>query len=310
MTKIIYIVGYGHSGSTALASTLGNQLGVGSYGELARLPLHGWLLDFYDSSGKRCSETPFWNEVKSTWLQSSGVESIEHYLQLRAETDRIRRIPALLRHRTHPSPSLAEYGTSTCALFEALSTVSGNAVIVDSSKHAVRALSLLCLTGLDVRLIHLVRDPRGVAWSLSKSTRRDLEAGLDKDRPSKPVSRTAGAWLRQNALAMAVYSRFPRDRRVRVRYEDFANHPAETLARISEMAGVDFSEVGRKVVDRCPLTIEHTIAGNPMRMKRSFTIEYDSRWKEALASRKRLVVSAITLPLLLAYGYAGEQGQG
>ncbi len=69
---------------------------------------------------------------------------------------------------TLDDPRFARYAEYTGALFNAIADLSGADVIVDSSKSPARALALSRTPGLDVRMLHLVRDVRGVAYSLRK----------------------------------------------------------------------------------------------------------------------------------------------
>src|SRR3712207_8630396 len=68
--------------------------------------------------------------------------------------------------RRPPRSTLFPYTT----LFR--SAVSGKPVIVDSSKSPARALALGMVPGIDLYVVHLVRDGRGVATSLRKTLDR------------------------------------------------------------------------------------------------------------------------------------------
>ena len=68
------------------------------------------------------------------------------------------------------------YAEMTAALYRSISDVSGKTVILDSSKKPLRTYALLATGTVDVRVLHLVRDGRGVVWSRLKSLPRDVEA--------------------------------------------------------------------------------------------------------------------------------------
>ena len=54
----------------------------------------------------------------------------------------------------------------------------------------------------------------------------------------------------------------------------------------------------------------HTVAGNPMRLEHgSFQIRLDDAWRTSMNRRDRKITTALTWPLLAAYGYLRENGR-
>jgi hypothetical protein len=93
----------------------------------------------------------------------------------------------------------------------------------------LRARELQALDGIDLCLIYLMRDPRSVVASFDD---RDVA------QYSKSVITTnVYLWL-TNLIAVCVFLRHPRRRRLFVRYEDFIADPAEVVARILERGGI------------------------------------------------------------------------
>ena len=92
---------------------------------------------------------------------------------------------------------------------------------------------------------------------------------------------------------------------VRLRYEDFVRDPTATLAPllkrlnlVPDAAGV----VGRG--GRLAKAVSHTVSGNPMRLSSAdVVIREDRRWKSEMSLSQRWLVTALTWPLLLGYGY-------
>jgi hypothetical protein len=87
------------------------------------------------------------------------------------------------------------------SLYSAIAQVSGG-VIVDSSKTPSYLFLLQRVEGIDLRLLHLVRDSRGVAYSTLKRIRRPetqaREAFMPTYRPREPpstTSRTTPYWM-------------------------------------------------------------------------------------------------------------------
>ena len=96
-----------------------------------------------------------------------------------------------------------------------------------------------------------------------------------------------------------------------LRYEDFVSDPtlhiAETLNSVGfdDEAGTLHNVVrGREI----SLSLDHTVSGNPGRF-RSGNIELkpDEEWRVKMRGADKNVVTALTAPLLLRYGYLGEK---
>jgi hypothetical protein len=104
--------------------------------------------------------------------------------------------------------------------------------VIDSSHFPLRARELQRLTGIDLRLIFLVRDPQRVVTSINRLIDREERAR----RTLSTIRRNLDLWL-THALCVWVFARQPRARRIFVRYEDFIADPARVLAQIIDSAG-------------------------------------------------------------------------
>ena len=120
-------------------------------------------------------------------------------------------------------------------LYAAVHEVSGKPLVVDASKHASSAFLVRRLHGIDLRLVHLVRDSRGVAFSWTKLMRRaEVVEGDDLMATDTPL-RMSGRYLGYNLLFHLV-------RRLgvptlRLRYESLVRDPVPELTRVLGHAG-------------------------------------------------------------------------
>jgi len=206
------------------------------------------------------------------------------------------------------SDDLTQYCRVLARLYAAIREVSGCSVIVDSTKDPPYAFLLRLVPDLDLRFVHLLRDSRGVAYSWLKKGIRVPEHVDDSTfafMPSPSPWRSALKWVVTNMA----FSSVARSSRLQVvKYEDLMSEPAQQLERVLRLA----SE-GRVSPSAAPETGRdfeylpfHTVGGNPVRFKRgSISLHADYEWKTKMRRSHKLVVSAITLPLLLAYGYVG-----
>jgi hypothetical protein len=302
---VLYIMGVGRSGSTVLDTVLGNHPQIESVGELTNLPRSGWMNNEYCACGRQGNVCPFWTNVRREWVQRTGADDVERYLALQAAFERFRRWPWLLRQQRTPLPQFLLYAQRTQALFEAIRVVSGKSIIVDSSKNPMRAFALSLIPGLNLRLIHLVRDGRGVVWSYMKAFRQDEKRGVQKDLAPVPVWQTSLGWCLQNAVAEFVL-RQTGAVGTHIRYEDFVEQPQETLGRIGRISDIDFSSIATDLLHEKEMTVGHMIAGNRVRLSGTIRLRPDYDWKAQLSPSDRRTFWFLASPLARRYGYARD----
>jgi Sulfotransferase family len=298
---IALVVGVGRSGSTILDVILGSDPSIEGVGELVNVARSGWINDEYCACGKRVQSCEYWIAVRSDVERTVGPFDPHAYLRLQREFERAR---GMWRWWTGPpTEDHFRYGRQTLAIYSAIQRVSARPIIVDSSKSPVRAVALTRVLGPDLRLLHLIRDPRGVAWSFLKPYTRNDARGIQHDIPSSPAWRTSLLWAEVNALSEVAARRFAPERRATIRYEDFLADPARVLDVVGRVLGADLSELGKRVAASEPLTSGHRVAGNRLRMHGSIRLRPDTEWRERLAPRDRATVRALAGLLMWRYGY-------
>jgi hypothetical protein len=304
--KVVYIAGFYRSGTTILDRTFGSLELMVSTGELlaiwrqklGRIP----GLDYYCSCGHHIDRCDFWNAVFATAFGAESareIVAIENYLYPLLSK---RRLPALLwpallspadrRGYTHVVEALGRF-------YKALAHVSGAEVIVDSSKAPRYAYLLARVPQIDLRVVHMVRDSRAVAYSHS--------------RP-KPNPRTGGQTMTRGFLRCALdwdvinlmveigpLSRLPY--RTCIRYEEFVRAPEPTLRRALQELGLSAYDALAEW-DDYELAPGHLCFGNVMRHQSGrMSLNEDTVWQTRLPKRQRWLVAAMSWPLLRRYGY-------
>src|SRR5579863_9788854 len=313
--RVIYLGGMGRSGSTLAERLLGELPKVCVAGEIVHLWQRGVTDNERCGCGEAFTECEFWSAVGAAAFGGWSQLDLGRIAELRASVDRTRFIPQLAR-RSVPdrvAAELAEYTSYYQRHYGAIAQVSGCQTVVDSSKHASLAFCLRRSRDLALRVIHIVRDSRAVAYSWTTRVERP-EAPGGSYMTRYPPLRAAREWNLQNAsLGLLARSQTPV---LRVRYEDLVSDVKPTLRRISDFAGlavtedqlgfVGGGEVGGGEREQwAELRRAHTAAGNPMRFTTGkITISKDDRWQTAMPGGQRRAVTALTLPLLSRYGYA------
>ena len=307
--RVLYVMGASHSGSTVLASVLGNHPGLVSVGELTHLPGGGWLHGEFCACGEKGNACSFWSDVRRQWSGQTGNDDVQRYVALSTRFEcSTGCFPRLARERRHPTSEFREYADQTRALLAAIRTVSGRPVIVDSSKWPSRAFCLSLMPGVDLRVVHLVRDGRGVAWSQMKPKKVDPKAGVQAARKPLPAWRSTDLWLRCNLRAWLVCRRLPAATVGRVRYEDYIVDPQRVLAGIGRLVELDLSGLGRALARGELMQVGHAIAGNRLRMAGSVRLRPDTQWTTRMSAGDRWICWALAGWLLRSYGYARSGG--
>jgi len=305
MIDVLYIAGAGRSGSTLLERLLGQLPDCVAVGELRHL----WR---EDPTRARCGcgqllpDCEFWRAV----LEQAGVAiSAAAFRDMRAaqlEVDRIRFVPQIL------APRLAgrEYGRRRVVyeatlrrLYEAVREVGGGRVIVDSSKDISTLYLLARMPDIRLRVLHLVRDSRAVAYSWTKELVRPHVVGQISYMERYSPVRSALDWTYRNVLSGRASGQTAYF--MRLRYEDLIADPPAALRRVADFASLAAADPGFVAPAEIDLTrATHTVAGNPMKFGESrLRLRLDAAWQEALPRRDRALVTTLTWPLLWRYGY-------
>lgn len=302
--KVIYVTGYGRSGSTLLDIALGSHPRIFGAGELTALARHVWENGEYCACGAQVRNCGFWQQVVAGWT----VGAVDQEQTLRGIANRQRRLEGLMSWRRLASkrftPWLTGHLEQLGRLFDGIAAQFGvdDPIIVDSSKLPGRGFVLAATPGIQLYVVHLVRDARGVAWSLSKPHSRSIEQGVQRDLHPKPAAYVALRWSVVNLAAELLRARAGKGQSMRIRYEDFVADPAAALQDIAEMCGAEWNEAADAAA-RSPLNPAHQVAGSRHRTSRDLQIRADEEWRSQMPENKSRLVTVLAAPLLRRYGY-------
>ena len=208
----------------------------------------------------------------------------------------------LLRGERGAFPELGDLRSLLGGLYHAIAEATGATTIVDSSKPPTYGWFLGLLPGIELSVIHLVRDPRGTAFSwLHPKTAADRPGG--GLMPRKAAWKSALSWELWNTATELLFRSHP-NRLLRIRYEDLVADPAPTLASVLTFLG--YAEDSLESLDGRRFTrgASHTVAGNPDRLAQEpTTLKLDRAWEAGMSAAARRAVTALSTPLLLRYGY-------
>jgi hypothetical protein len=212
--------------------------------------------------------------------------------------------PRLLYEKRRPSAQFRSYAGLTRAFFESIRAVSGKTVIVDSTKSSTRAFAFGMTPGIDLYVVHLVRDGRGVVASLRKTFRKDIRAGIMWDHEARPMWKSVVRWIVRNLAAEWVCTRLGPKKTMRLRYEDFVADPEGALERIGSLIGLDLTDVADAASSGRPMQAGHNIGGNRTKKSGTITLRPDAQeWRSALSPTEQRLSWASMGWLMRRYGY-------
>jgi hypothetical protein len=222
-------------------------------------------------------------------------------MRLQYSGARTRHIPMMLTEggRRKIRERLGKFLDNTGRLYRAIQSVSGSRVIVDTSKEPAYGYALSMAPGVDLRVLHLIRDPRAAAYSWAKkkpqpdSTEREF---MHRKTPTQ----SAVLWDAWNGAIEALW----RENYLRLRYEDFIAEPRRSFEQILKLVGEEDADLPLEGERAVKLGISHTVSGNPNRFDTgTVELKADRSWKGKMPPRDQRLVTALTLPLLARYSY-------
>jgi LPS sulfotransferase NodH len=296
--RVLYLAGWGRNGSTLLAALIAQLTATIVTGEARWFWRHGVLDGWPCSCGhglRRCERWAHAVDAAAGWDMGPAEVSV-----FQAHRLRTRHYPGYFVRRAVGAPAAdsdhARYGRTYAALYRRLAEFNGVGTLVDSSKYPVDAHLLAAQPGIDLRVVHLLRDPRGVAHSWASP--KPLWPGAEGEalKHFRPASSSA-IWSTWNLAIEGLLRGLPR---LVVRYEDLAADPVAQVRGIAEFAGLAFDG---GTVDTEPRE-RHMFCGNPVRFTPGrVQVTLDDTWKRDMTGRARLDATLPAAPLLARYGY-------
>lgn len=304
-TEILYIGGHGRSGTTIVERIFARGIGAFSAGEVHRFWEYGISKNWKCACNEELTNCPFWSKVLSNVTRRMGVEMGDIVSAWR-KVARPKSIPLIFLPsiRTYNfSANFDMYKSFLSEFYNEVSSLSGRKRIVDSSGSAIHGIILSEVGGINVSMIHLIRDPRAVANS-NKRVKNNPASSRKNEMSRKGVVRTSISWrvvnkildfLRENKFESSTIAR----------YEDLFLNPSVEFPCLSER--VDFEFENEKIFDG-PSTVffedDHMGQGNPIRFKNGKVDLYlDDKWKIEMHEVDKLVCYLMCYDMLEEYSY-------
>ena len=302
---VVFIAGYSRSGSTVLERVLARDERFVALGEVKQLWELGYTMNALCGCGIPFRECEFWARIDELAFDRLPLEKADALHKIRRRVVRPKTAGHVLTRHIGGgwrSKGARVYLDHAVAVYRAALQATGASVATDASKDAVHALLLATRPELEVHVIHLVRDPRGVAYSCTQRKPRPEIYWMEQFQAIHKPRRTAVAWAYRNALAETL--RLEAASYHLVRYEDFVADPVATVALVRHAVGLEGREDPELASGSLVLPVTHSIAGNGNRFENpAVELRSDERWRTKLPRSDQLTTTLLTSPLIARYGY-------
>jgi len=316
---VVAIAGTGQNGATLFCRMLGELPGCVAVGEVGRLWDKGLVENVACACGRPFRDCPFWVEVGQRafggWDALDLNRTLRLYDRLTLKRSRLQHpfaLPFILFPKLWPSygRDLRAYQDLMASLYGSVLDVSGARIIVDSMKIPAHVYMVSRAPAFRTKVVHLVRDSRGVAYSNGKTVERQGSRPDQKYRAQRSPTKSSVKWTWFN-LSYPVLRWFGTPI-IRVRYEDLVRHPRTTMESTAASLGIDLGphDLGFLHDRSVDLLSGHIPAGNRMRLvSGTVALRVDDTWRRELGPRSRKRVTRITWPLLKHYGYLDDEDE-
>lgn len=301
-TRLIYIVGGGHSGSTLFDMLLGTAPEVVNLGEVYFFESYNYpgsdpkLYTVYSkmcACGEQFADCPFWQAVNH--------KLPEHVRIIRYNT--LAETGKIIWNMASPLAPRYSFQLPTgdeATLFEAIETVLQEQgrmprYLVDSSKDPRRLVRLTQLFGPDkLFVIHLIRDGRGYVNSYTNPHKQRVR--IWGQQPQNFLV-SAVKWILFNWMTR-LYIKKHHLPSLHISYDLFCQHPSHYIAQLNERLSIHIPD---KYLDALNTTTYHTIHGNLMKFHGITAITHDESWRRELSRGQRVILTGLLSPFNRRY---------
>jgi len=308
--NLIYIASIGRSGTTLLESILGSHSKIATSGEL-----HIWPHELRKDNRacyceKPISQCDFWKEMEEKVnLNEQKIPRLDFFREKHnaGRTLRIKRIKEIFQQKLDSKTIklINQYGHNNYDIFDSFSTLIKKFLdkdinwVVDASKDPYRLFWLIKSGLFNIKVIHVVRNPRGFTFSVMKPW---LHKNIWFKRivSSYYCLKQSAAWTIQNWVIRKIIKKHLNNIDYSVlKYEDLSNNTEGAIRQILKKFDIKYEE---KITKLFWETKHHTIAGNPMRYRKGI-IKIDEKWKRNLPIYMKVIIFFVTFFERKKYSY-------
>ena len=294
--KILFINSFQRSGSTLLGMILDRHQDIKYLGEVRNI--HDALLhDEKTFSGSSLKDDQFWRKV----LRGLEGDPLSLYTKVQNKTGTIEPVIHLSnlfdsryvdRFLQLFSGRFRKEQLAYCNIRSYYRSASENTPetwLVDSSHRTSEARSHLSVMGRKISVLYLVRDGRGVLYSVLKRSEEQAETVIKR-------------WKRFTLRARRFHRLIPSDQLVTIRYEDLCEDLPAQLSRLTDFMDIEAFGLGAQSSGKVP----SFIGGSSTLRSRGDTnlsIKLDEQWRHKLGKKELEIFEKVAGGLNRSLGY-------
>jgi hypothetical protein len=297
--KVIYIAGCSFSGTTLFSNIIGQLNGFFTAGEVRCIWDESIVRNYKCGCGLPFNNCQTWCEI----LKEAFPDKYENLDALAFEMIPLREsrldLPKFFMPWYQEKFKLERklYLSNLDKLYMGIANFTGCKYIVDSSKSPLYAYVLSLLPSVDLRVIHLFRNPVAVQHSCLKRKQRGVKM-LKKYN----IFNGSLTWNFSNLASEVLCQQRHISKYVRVSFEEFISDPENILSNVLDDLNIAVNELPFSEDKRISIPVNHTVIGNRNRFeKQTVILKMDDRWRMEMNILDRLIVNLITAPLQLKY---------
>ncbi|MEO8509644.1 MAG: sulfotransferase [Chloroflexota bacterium] len=286
MSTYIFLASSAYSGSTLLSYLLGAHPDIATVSAASGGRRQSRIDEYRCSCGRLLNECPFWMEVRERMVARGHADfELGHFRlgfdqapgsrreRMRTGSLRWNRLETardlILDRLTERGATMAAVGRRNADFAAVVMAVSGGSVYVDASKERMRIRHLRRFLPMPLKVIHLVRDVRGVATSA-------LHHGSSAAGGADAAARN---WAATNRTILRHLDDLPPEDHMTVWYEQLCSETEATMSNLYAFCGVDRS----RAADPLLADAEQHLIGNRRRLSAWSEITLDERWRSELS---------------------------
>ena len=288
----VFLTSHAFSGSTLTSFLMGMHPEIATVGELTGPARRLDLQTYPCSCGKLFQQDPFWQDVATAVNQYGLPYSLNNYLDTRFELSSNSLSQRLLAGSFRSNAleqlrdsvvftlwpgklaQLKEQARRNELFARAVLDVTGKSIFLDTAKDPMRIRYLPLAPNIDLHVIHLVRDVRGVV------------ASIRSRHPDTNVETAVRSWIAREKNINRLLETIPTNRQIKVNYEELVTDTLPTLNKLLIFVGAQPMETLGDYREA-----EHHILGNRMRKRQSSEIKLDEKWRTALSIEQLQTIS-------------------
>ncbi len=319
--SLVYLLAASHSGSTLSAMLIAAHPELRTVGELKAIHL-GEKESYLCSCRSRLLECDFWQKIHAK-MQAYGInfDVFDAGTDIRSGATKYTKFLLSPLVRSKPVEFIRDFllflsptwrrqykliQEKNESLIRAIQETTGATHVVDSSKIGIRLKYLLKNKNIDIKVIWVVRDGRGVSLAYSNPSEyadakdpllRGGGAGRTQEQ-AREIVKGAHEWKRCNEEASSLTKLLGDGQWIQVKYEDLCNSTENTLKRVYQFIDVDPNKLRLDFK-----SVDHHVLGNGMRLDSTEEIKLDDRWTEELSDDELSQFDEIAGDLNRSFGY-------